>query len=115
MKLQTLWLLPILLASAVGLQACSEEVDCPSFWVAALVQQGETANVLFVLQMPPQITRIEGPFDYAWSISAGEIVSGQFTPSIRVLAPSGSVTETLEIRGFPKECQGFASVSHAVL
>jgi hypothetical protein len=42
---------------------------------------------------------------YSWSVSAGEIVSGQGRSVISVKAPPGStVTATVQVGGFPAQC-----------
>jgi hypothetical protein len=42
---------------------------------------------------------------YAWSVSAGEIVSGQGRSVISVRAPAGStVTASVQVGGFPPQC-----------
>lgn len=46
---------------------------------------------------------------YQWSISAGEITSGQGTPTITVKQPIQTLTVTVEITGLPKGCPNMAS------
>lgn len=104
----------LLAGSVLALQACEEKPACPQFSISAMPQPGEVGKVLFVLKMPAQLAQISGPFDYAWTVSAGEIVAGQFTPSILVAAPSGVVTASLEIRGIPESCQAFGSSTFGV-
>lgn len=50
---------------------------------------------------------------YVWSVSHGKIVEGQGTQNIKViLAPSdGSLTVTVEVKGFPTNCPNTASES----
>jgi len=53
-----------------------------------------------------------GPYGYGWSLSAGTLVSGQYTPTITVKAPPATaVTATVEVVGLPKDCGSSASVS----
>jgi hypothetical protein len=51
---------------------------------------------------------------YNWTVSAGTIESGQGTPTIEVntneLAPDSSVTATVDLGGFDREC-GYGAVS----
>ncbi len=42
--------------------------------------------------------------EYIWSISAGEIISGQNTPTLTVKQPDGNLTVTVEVKGLPDGC-----------
>lgn len=53
-----------------------------------------------------------GPYGYAWSLSAGMIANGQYTPAISVQTPPGStVTATVQIVGLDKACETTWSAS----
>src|SRR5215510_1197598 len=50
---------------------------------------------------------------YQWTVTTGRIVDGQGTSAIRVIAdqPRNNLTATVEVKGFPAECSGMASIS----
>ena len=90
---------------SIVLAACEKKVECPDISVSAQLQQTEVPQVVFALQMLKQTITLTGPLSYAWTVSAGEIIFGQGTPSILVTAPAGEVvTATVEIRGFQPDC-----------
>lgn len=82
-------------------------VDCPSGITPAGQPVTFTANVS---GGDPAVTAT-----YNWSVSAGTISSGQGTPSITVsdTAALGSqtITATVQVGGYPPECQTTASCS----
>jgi hypothetical protein len=52
---------------------------------------------------------------YNWSISSGEIVEGQGTPSIKIrLIKDRSPTATVEVNGLPPDCEKVASCTFQV-
>jgi hypothetical protein len=48
---------------------------------------------------------------YNWSVSSGQIESGQGRSVIEVTAPAGPVTATVEVGGYPPECATTSSVT----
>ena len=80
--------------------------DCPKFGItgpSVMVATGDTATYTAHVDSAGPDLR------YQWSISAGEITSGQGTPTITVKQPIVGVAVTVEIIGLPKGCDNMAS------
>jgi hypothetical protein len=80
--------------------------DCPKFGItgpSVMVAAGDTATYTAHVDSAGPDLR------YQWSISAGEITSGQGTPIITVKQPIVGVTVTVEIIGLPKGCPNMIS------
>lgn len=80
---------------------CAPVCACPTISVSgspSVVQPGGIATFT---------ASVSGDVTYNWSVSRGEIISGQGTPSIRVQAPStsgGNITATVTIGGLDPDC-----------
>jgi hypothetical protein len=80
---------------------CRPVCACPTISVSgspSVVQPGGTATFT---------ASVSGDVTYSWSVSRGEIISGQGTPSIRVQAPNtsgGNITATVTIGGLDPNC-----------
>jgi hypothetical protein len=65
-----------------------------------MVEPGKTATYSV------SIEKQETPYElaYSWSVSAGEIVSGQGTKQVTVVQPNQGLTLTVEVKGLPEGC-----------
>ena len=85
--------------------------DCPKVVVSCPAEVPETGKV-YVFKV-----RVEGAdttdLSYSWTVSTGEIVQGQGTPTLRVRFTEGgkSLTATVEVNGLPLDCERAASCS----
>lgn len=93
--------------NVVNCPDCKVICSCPTISVngpAGLTEPGGTMTFTANVSGGSQDQQIT----YNWTVSAGEITSGQGTPSITVRAPSdengGNVTATLEIGGVQADC-----------
>lgn len=96
-------------ASATFVHAQDDKPDCPQISVtgpAGIAQPGD--QVTYSLNFSEGKKKYDVTFH--WSVSSGEIVSGQGTTSVLVKAPSfNSLTATVEIKGLPEGCPKLAS------
>jgi hypothetical protein len=102
----------ILLVNSRTLLAANkvQEVVCPNISVACARPSCDVSPFHFMAQISEVPTG--RTFSYQWSVSAGKIVSGQGTRSIKVVAPAWtSLTATLNVIGLPTRCGGTASMS----
>jgi hypothetical protein len=86
------------------------EEDCPTIFVsgpAGIPEKGELE--VYTVSVDPVRTAIDS--SYRWSISAGEIVSGQGTKQIKVRRGRDSLTVTVDVLGLPNGCSFSASES----
>ena len=101
------------LAFCVGAFGQTTTVDplCPGISVtgpAGITEPGGTAAYTL------DITNEQGKaYEYIWSVSSGEIVSGQGTKSILVKTPENhaGMTATVQVKGTPVGCANLASES----
>jgi hypothetical protein len=95
----------VLLVSSRTLTAANklQEGVCPNISVACARPSCHGSPFHFMAQIsevPPSRT-----LSYQWRVSTGEIVSGQGTRSIKVVAPDwSSLTATLSVIGLPTQC-----------
>jgi hypothetical protein len=83
---------------------------CPTVTVngpAGITNPNETA-VYWTSIEPNQNPNV---LTYRWTISSGEIISGQDTNTVAVRFPVGSITVTVEVFGLPRGCPATASES----
>jgi hypothetical protein len=96
------------LALAGGVFAQMDRAQgCPKLRIdgpRSIVKTGETATFTTSIDPAPDLE-----LRYQWSISAGQIISGQGTPVINVKQPIVGVTVTVEIMGLPKGCGNMVS------
>ncbi len=109
MNFEISFILSFLLAVSSPLPSNS----CPQVSVECISIHCCTSPFVFVANIrdgnPPRT------LSYKWSISAGKIISGQGTSSIKVSATrSEMVTATVEITGLNAECPYTASASQAI-
>jgi len=105
-KLLIIFISIITLAGSVFAQTNTGR-DCPKFGItgpSAVVKPGDIATFTTSVDPAPNLK-----LQYQWSISAGEITSGQGTPAITVKQPPTGVTVTVQIRGLPEGCADMAS------
>ena len=77
--------------------------DCPSISVsgpASIVAPGDIAT--YSVRVGNKVNTAN--LKYRWSVSSGEIVSGQDTTAIQLRQPDKAVTATVEVEGLPKGC-----------
>lgn len=82
--------------------------ECPTIGItgpAGLTRPGDTANYSVQVDTNGKDFKLE----YLWTISSGEIISGQNTPSITVRFENMGVTATVEIKGLPEGCPNMES------
>lgn len=86
-----------------------ENADCPTLYVtgpAGIVMLNDVSRYTATVDAKGRVLNLE----YIWSVSTGEIVSGQGTPSIEIKRSELSgLTATLEVKGFPAGCANTAS------
>jgi hypothetical protein len=87
-----------------------QETVCPSISVACARKSCDVSPFHFIARIrdaPPGRS-----LSYQWSVSSGEIVSGEGTRSIKVVAPKwSSLTASLNVIGLPPQCASTASMS----
>lgn len=91
-----------------GGPAASQFRECPKINLtgpSAITRPGDTST--YMVQVDTDGKAL--PLEYLWSVSAGEITSGQGTDTISLKVPGGSITATVEIRGLPEGCPKVAS------
>ena len=104
-ELSTVVGLMILLVSSLTLPAANkvQEGVCPNISVACARPSCHSSPFYFMAQIGESAPG--RTLSYQWSVSTGEIVSGQGTRSIKVVAPDwGSLTATLSVIGLPTQC-----------
>jgi len=95
--------------------AFSNALDgCPKLLITCpdeLPEAGKTYAVTLRVQGAD-----EKKLSYKWSVSNGEIVDGQGTPTLRVrfTKPETSFTATVEVGGLPPDCENTVSCTFAV-
>jgi len=84
--------------------------ECPKLVITCPDELPESGKTYVVK------VRVEGSdpakkFSYKWSVSSGEIVDGQRTPTlkVRLTKPGESLTATVEVGGLPDNCGNTAS------
>ena len=86
-----------------------ENSSCPAIWVSGplgIVNPGEIAR--YVANVDTKGNQLD--LGYQWSVSAGEIVSGQGTTTLEVkTAEMANLTVTVDILGLPSGCVNMAS------
>lgn len=105
--MERLCLILLIVFGACSIHAQTGASDCPSFSVwgpATVVRKGDVAayRVKFQKADPRKFT-------YEWSVSAGEIRSGQGTDEIQVVHFKDGITATVKIFGLPSNCADTAS------
>lgn len=87
----------------------AQQPHCPSLLVlgpSGIIKPGEVGNYAARVQTQGK----ESDLQYKWTVSRGEIVSGQGTGKIEVRNPEGwSMTVSVEVGGFPVGCPNTAS------
>lgn len=99
----------LVLSSFAFSQAADENAHCPTLDVtgpAGIVSPGQSA--IYTANIDTKGKELQ--MQYIWTISAGEISSGQNTNSITVKQPEfATITATVEIKGFPEGCPNIDS------
>lgn len=93
----------ILLSIVFLCRGLTAQTDCPQISMSGpsgVPNPGD--SITFTAQVDTGGKELK--IEYVWSISAGEITSGQGTDTITVKAPNGSLTTTVEIKGLPEGC-----------
>ncbi len=110
---QIIFLTILALVFSVSAFAQTEKSPCPEIDVSGggVVSPGEpiyfTANVQGVTD--------DSKIEYIWTVSAGKIIEGLGTPTIKVDRSGSSemgLTATVEIKGLPENCANTASESY---
>jgi len=94
---------PLVIIPTISTSNNLQKVDCPF----VSVRCGLESCCASPLQFVAQIRGAESgrKVSYQWTVSSGEIVSGQGTSSISVIASKwASVTATVEVKGLTAEC-----------
>lgn len=105
------FILSLTVSSAHSL--ANQQSKCPNIKVSVpdyVVQEGKA--ILFSAQITGGNAKLD--LTYNWAISAGEIIAGQGTPTIRVATKElagQSVTATVEIGGVNPDCPQTASTT----
>jgi hypothetical protein len=87
--------------------------DCPKVVVECPNELPESGKTYVVK------ARVEGAdpnkeLSYNWSVSSGEIIEGQGTATIKVRGTAESITATVEVNGFPVDCERVGSCTFMV-
>jgi hypothetical protein len=93
------------LAASISLAA---QDSCPTLtieWPAGIVNVGDIATYRASLDLKGSLVSPT----FRWTVSIGEIVSGQGTNTIEVRQPDACITATVEVGGFPDSCPLVAS------
>lgn len=101
-------ILMLLFTSSLFAQTAANS-GCPGIDVSGpsgLVDPGETGR--FTVQVEKEAGK-DVLLEYVWSVSSGEIVSGQGTSEINVKWGAESVTATVKVRGLPEGCRDMGS------
>jgi hypothetical protein len=94
---------PIVLSPTISTSNNLQKVDCPFVSVQFGPEPCCASPLKFVAQISD--SELERKVSYQWTVSVGEIVSGQGTSSISVVAPKWhSLTATVEVKGLTAEC-----------
>jgi len=100
----------ILVAAACPIVA--QEYLCPTISIECLSKDCCRSPLEFVAHVSNTSST---SVSYKWAISAGRIVKGQGTPSIKVVSKPGEiVTATLEVYGPDPKCPRVASITQAI-
>lgn len=94
---------------ACNLSFAQETSKCPSVQIvgpAGIVAPNEIARYDAIVS-PKQTVQLA----FEWGISAGTIKTGQGTPQVEVIQPSGTLTATVTVRGLPQGCPATASAA----
>src|SRR5688572_28864529 len=88
--------------------------SCPTIFVtgpAGVLNPGDTATFTVTVEAPePEKQNLQ----YLWTVSSGEIITGQGTTSVEVRRGSLSdLTAAVEVRGLPQACPNTHSARHA--
>ncbi len=99
----------VLSPATIGVFQTAQPTECPTIRVtgpAGIIDPGEIAK--YEADLDLKGSNVTPTF--RWTISTGEIVSGQGTSSIEVRQPADScMTVTVEVTGFPDSCPLIAS------
>jgi hypothetical protein len=87
--------------------------DCPKLVIECPDEVPESGKP-YVVRLKIIGGKPDQELTYNWSISSGEIVEGQGTPSIKVLIKDRSPTATVEVNGLPTDCEKVASCTFQV-
>ena len=96
--------------------AQNRKVACPS-WEIAVPTQTIIEGDLVTLKVAAISKAFQPKASYQWTLSAGEIVSGQGTNSIQIKTDNlggDYVTATVEVKGLPASCATIKAESFAV-
>jgi hypothetical protein len=102
-------------STTVEVRDCTCVPPCPNVTVTCSDSVEEGQPITFTANVTGGDTSVSPT--YNWSVSAGTIASGQGTPSITVDTTGlggQSVTATVNVGGYPPECQTSASCTTAV-
>jgi len=87
---------------------------CPTIDISGpsgVIPVGGSAR--YTVQVSPVDASLQ--LTYRWSLSAGEIRSGQGTRELEIIQPTGIPTVNVEIEGLPNDCPNTASETYCVL
>jgi hypothetical protein len=110
MKKLLIILVSIFAFAGYSFAQADENPSCPKLEITGptgLMTPGDTADYSVKVETGGTDLKLE----YIWSVSTGEIISGQNTPSITVRFGNQGVTTTAEIKGLPEGCPNTASES----
>jgi hypothetical protein len=96
--------------------AQNRKIICPS-WEIAAPNQTIIEGDLVTLKVAAMNKALQSKASYQWTLSAGEIVSGQGTNSIQIKTDNLGgeyVTATVEVKGWPTSCVTIKAESFAV-
>src|ERR1044072_8384610 len=102
-------ILVLAFAFAVSAQT-NQDLSCPTVSVSGGGMPGPKDPMSFTAHVDTKGKDLI--LEYIWTVSSGNIASGQGTPSITVERDADeNVTATLEIKGFPEGCPNTSSES----
>ncbi len=89
--------------------------DCPKLEISCPDEVPESGKT-YVVKLHVEGAHDPEKLSYKWSVSSGEIIDGQGTPTMKVRFTEGgkTLTATVEVGGLPKNCPNTASCSFAV-
>jgi hypothetical protein len=103
-------------STTVEVRDCTCVPPCPTVSVTCPDTVNEGSSITFTANVSGGDTSVSPT--YNWSVSAGTIASGQGTPSVTVDTTGlggQSITATVNVGGYPPECQTTASCTTQVV
>ncbi len=86
---------------------------CPKLVITCPGELPESGKI-YVVKLRVEAADSAKKLSYKWSVSSGEIVDGQGTPTLKVRFTDKSLTATVEVGGLRANCGNTASCSFVV-